>query len=199
VVNFWLIFIGFNLTFFPMHIVGLLGMPRRTYTYQAGLGWDGLNLLETIGAYVLVLGVLAFFINLVWSLRGGREAGANPWGGSSLEWAVPSPPEAYNFRVLPTVRSRDPLWQQDHVFEPANNLNGTKVSLATSMLDARPQAVLPMPKESAWPLSTAVGMAGFFVGVLISSGWLLALSLVVMIGSIIGWMWPTRPEGLAPE
>ncbi len=99
--NFWLTFIGFNLTFFPMHIVGLLGMPRRIYTYLGGLGWDGLNLLETIGAYTLAVGILLFVINVVWSRSDGETAEDNPWGGSSLEWATSSPPPPYNFEVLP--------------------------------------------------------------------------------------------------
>ena len=195
--NFWLVFIGFNLTFFPMHIVGLLGMPRRNYTFPAGLGWDGLNLLETIGSYILGLGVLAFVVNLAWSLRGGREAGPNPWGASTLEWATSSPPEAYNFRIIPTVRSRDPLWEQSEIFDPHNNVNGSRVTLGTSLLDARPKEVLPMPKESAWPLIVALGLSSLFVSVLLSAVWLFVLGLVVMSGGIVGWLWPTRPEGLA--
>ncbi len=195
--NFWLIFIGFNLTFFPMHIVGLLGMPRRTYTYLPGLGWDGLNLIETVGAYILGLGVVVFVCNLAWSMRGGREAGPNPWGASTLEWAIPSPPEPYNFRVIPTVSSRDPLWDEMEVFEPRNNVNGSRVTLGTSILDAQPKEVLPMPKESGWPLLVACGLLAFFVGVLGSTLALLALGALVTVGGTIGWLWPTRPEGLA--
>src|SRR5205085_10920646 len=88
--TFVVMFVGFNLAFFPMHLSGLLGMPRRVYTYQPGLGWDGLNLLSTIGAYVLGLGILAFMVNAVRSLRGGQSAGDNPWAGGTLEWATTS-------------------------------------------------------------------------------------------------------------
>lgn len=109
--NFWLMFIGFNLGFFPMHIAGLLGMPRRVYTYQAGIGWDTANLIETIGVYMLALGILVFFVNLMRSRRHGDRAGGNPWGANTLEWATPSPPPAYNFRAIPVVKGRDPLWE----------------------------------------------------------------------------------------
>ncbi len=109
--NFWVLFVGVNLTFFPMHFVGLRGMPRRVYTYPAGLGWDWLNLAESVGAVVTVIGVLLFIINVLWSRRYGAIAPANPWGASTLEWAVSSPPPEYNFAVIPTVRGRDPLWE----------------------------------------------------------------------------------------
>jgi cytochrome c oxidase subunit I+III len=197
VVNFWFVFIGFQLTFFPMHIVGLLGMPRRTYTYLPGLGWDGLNLLETMGGYILGIGVLLFLVNLFWSVRGGREAGPNPWGAGTLEWATQSPPEPYNYRVIPTIRSRDPLWDQDELFDPSSNVNGARVTLGTSMLDANPREVLPMPEDSGWPLIVAIGMAAFFVGWLISAGWVAVLGLFIIIFGVGAWNWPTREEGMA--
>jgi cytochrome c oxidase subunit 1/cytochrome c oxidase subunit I+III len=111
--NFWLTFIGFNLTFFPMHILGLLGMPRRTYTYLPGMGFELPNLLATIGGVILVIGILLFIINWIASLRNGEVAGDNPWDAGSLEWAIPSPPPPYNFRMIPTVTSSEPLWEQD--------------------------------------------------------------------------------------
>jgi cytochrome c oxidase subunit I+III len=109
--NFWVLFLGVNLTFFPMHFVGLRGMPRRVYTYPAGMGWDWLNLVESIGAVITVVGVLLFVINVIWSRRRGAIAPANPWGAATLEWATTSPPPEYNFAVIPTVRGRDPLWE----------------------------------------------------------------------------------------
>jgi cytochrome c oxidase subunit I len=108
--NFWTMFVGMNLAFMPMHVVGLRGMPRRVYTYPAGMGWDTLNLVETVGAYVTALGVLLFIVNVARSRRSGRLAGANPWGAGSLEWATSSPPKAYNFVTIPAVTSREPLW-----------------------------------------------------------------------------------------
>lgn len=121
--NFWTLFIGVNLTFFPMHIVGLRGMPRRVYTYPAGMGWDGLNSLETIGAYITAIGVLLFIINVIMSIRGGALAGPNPWGASSLEWMTSSPPPEYNFVTIPTVVGREPLWDaHDERIGPAGEL-----------------------------------------------------------------------------
>src|SRR3569623_3792583 len=109
-VSFWLTFVGFHLTFFPMHILGLMGMPRRVYTYPADMGWNGLNLLSTMGAYVLAIGVIVFVLNLVVSYRRGVAAGANPWGAGGLEWATSSPPPVYIFARTPFVEGREPLW-----------------------------------------------------------------------------------------
>jgi cytochrome c oxidase subunit I+III len=109
--NFWVLFSGVNLTFFPMHFVGLAGMPRRVYTYPSGMGWDWLNLAETAGAYLTAAGVLLFIVNVLWSRRSGRAAGANPWGAGSLEWATSSPPAEYNFVTIPSVNGREPLWE----------------------------------------------------------------------------------------
>jgi cytochrome c oxidase subunit I+III len=110
--NYWSFFIAFNVTFFPMHLLGLEGMPRRIYTYSSDLGWGNMNLLATVGAFVLALSVLLFFINVWRSLRSGGLADANPWGASGLEWATSSPPPAYNFAHIPVIDSSDPLW--DH-------------------------------------------------------------------------------------
>jgi cytochrome c oxidase subunit I len=110
--TFWVLFAGVNLTFFPMHIVGLRGMPRRVYTYPAEIGWDWLNMAESIGAVVTVVGILLFMINVIWSRKRGVIAGANPWGAATLEWATTSPPAEYNFVVIPSVRGRDPLWEE---------------------------------------------------------------------------------------
>ena len=118
--NFWVLFTGVNLTFFPMHVVGLRGMPRRIYTYPAGLGWDWLNLIESLGAVVTVVGILLFLVNVFRSLRSGALAPANPWGAATLEWSTSSPPPEYNFAVIPTVRGREPLWEaHDAVLGPA--------------------------------------------------------------------------------
>src|SRR5919205_2160796 len=108
--HFWLTFIGMNLTFFPMHIVGLNGMPRRTYRYDAGQGWETENLIETIGATILVVGTAIFVYNLIRSRRAGATAGSDPWGAPTPEWTIPSPPPEYNFATIPTIRSRYPLW-----------------------------------------------------------------------------------------
>ncbi len=108
--SFWTSFIGFNVAFLPMHLTGLLGMPRRVYTYPAHMGWDTLNMVTSIGAFVFAIGILLTSINVVVSLRFGRIAGPNPWDAPTLEWSMSSPPPPYNFAVLPTVASRHPLW-----------------------------------------------------------------------------------------
>ncbi|MFL5800840.1 MAG: cytochrome c oxidase subunit I [Roseiflexaceae bacterium] len=108
--HFWLMLIAFNITFFPMHILGTEGMPRRYYTYEAGMGWDLWNLIETIGAFAMAVSILLFIINMLSSLRRGPLAPADPWDAATLEWAVPSPPLAHNFDRIPVVHSRRPLW-----------------------------------------------------------------------------------------
>jgi cytochrome c oxidase subunit 1 len=108
--HFWLMLIAFNITFFPMHILGTEGMPRRYYTYEAGMGWDLWNLIETIGAFAMAFSILLFIINMLSSLRSGQPAPADPWDAATLEWAVPSPPAAHNFDRIPVVHSRRPLW-----------------------------------------------------------------------------------------
>ncbi len=112
--NFWLVFIGLNLTFFPMHMLGLLGMPRRQWTYHQGLGWNLYNFIASIGSFTIALGILIFLINIVLSFKRGARAGADPWDAWTLEWATASPPPEYNFVKTPVVRSRRPLWDQKH-------------------------------------------------------------------------------------
>ncbi len=112
--NFWLLVAGFLLAFQPMHILGILGMPRRIWTYNANMGWNDLNMVSTIGAYVIGAAVLAFVLNLILTLRGGKVAGPDPWDGWTLEWAAASPPVMHNFDRLPQVRSRRPLWDEKH-------------------------------------------------------------------------------------
>ena len=116
--HFWLLLIGFNLMFGPMHISGVMGMPRRVYTYAAGNGWQIWNQLSTVGAFIMGIGFLLFFWNLIVSLHRGTTAGDDPWDAWTLEWATRSPPPAYNFETVPTVRSRRPLWDLKHPEDP---------------------------------------------------------------------------------
>jgi cytochrome c oxidase subunit I len=116
--HFWLFTIGFHLTFDPQHFAGILGMPRRIYTYQPGRGWDIWNLLSTIGAFIQAAGAICLIVNLLWSGRKGKIAGDDPWDAWTLEWATTSPPPDYNFETLPEVRSRRPLWDLKHPEDP---------------------------------------------------------------------------------
>jgi cytochrome c oxidase subunit I len=116
--HFWLFLIGFHLTFDFMHIPGLLGMPRRIYTYEPGRGWDTLNFIVTVGVFFQAAGALVLVFNLIWSHLRGARSGNDPWDAWTLEWSTPSPPPAYNFAVIPTVRSRRPLWDLKHPDDP---------------------------------------------------------------------------------
>ena len=202
--NFWTMFIGFNLGFFPMHISGLLGMPRRVYTYPASAGWGSVNLITTIGSAVFAVGVLLFVINIFVSLRRGAVAGSNPWDAGTLEWAMESPPPPYNFAVIPIIRSRLPLWEDQlgdatpgmipgeghsHVSEGVVLAEGRE-TFGTSPLEAHPLHVLHMPEDSMFPLLLAVAMLGTAYGLVFSLWWLAILGGVGMLACLIGWLWP---------
>ena len=206
--NFWLMFIGFNLTFFPMHIAGLLGMPRRIYTYEPGLGWDTLNFLETVGAYILAVGIILFVINVFYSLGEGETAGDNPWGASSLEWATNSPPPPYNFRTLPLVHSRDPLWQQvetesgepgepDIYMENDPTDPYRRETLATDVVDADPSGILHMPGDTLIPLYLGLALLVFFVGFLLRQWWLAGLGSLAAFVLIVVWLWPEEGRAMS--
>src|SRR6266516_4677039 len=194
--SFWLMFIGFNLTFFPMHILGLLGMPRRVYTYPAGLGWDLYNGLETIGSFVLALGVLATVGNYIWSvsMRRGAVAGPDPWGADTLEWATASPPPAYNFLEIPTVTSGEPLWDQPElhdtharVIDPERTLVTGHDTLGTTVLDAELESILPMPHGSFVPVLSAAGLGLIFGGLITHLEVVIGIGAAVFVGSVLAW------------
>jgi cytochrome c oxidase subunit 1/cytochrome c oxidase subunit I+III len=197
--NFWTMFIGMNLAFLPMHLTGLLGMPRRVYTYPADLGWDALNLITSIGAFLFAIGVLLLLVNIAGSLRQGRKAGENPWDAATLEWSVPSPPPPYNFAVIPRVASRYPLWE-DHLGESAQRsllregpvLDHGRETIATTLLDGEPDLILKMPEDSYAPfILTVAGSAGL-VGLLVHRWWLAGVSAAVAAAALIVWLWPER-------
>jgi cytochrome c oxidase subunit 1 len=118
VLHFCLFVIGFHMTFDVMHIPGILGMPRRIYTYEPQRGWDTLNLIVTVGALIQGMAVLVFVWNLIHSYFKGAVAGNDPWDAWTLEWSVSSPPPAYNFATIPVVASRRPLWDWKHPEDP---------------------------------------------------------------------------------
>jgi cytochrome c oxidase subunit I+III len=195
--NFWTMFLGANLVFFPMHIVGLLGMPRRIYTYPSGFGWDAFNLVETVGAFLLALGVALFLANVAWSRKRGRLGGVNPWDAPTLEWSIPSPPPAYNFATMPTIGSRHPLWEAQ-LSEGATRsrladgpvLPDGRETFATTPLDAEPAAVMRMPDDSYAPIALAVSVAVIAYGLLFSLLWLAALGAAAAAAVAIAWLWP---------
>jgi cytochrome c oxidase subunit I+III len=195
-VSFWLMFIGFNLAFFPMHLLGLHGMPRRVYTYQAGMGWDNLNLLSTIGAVTLALGILVTLINAVRSAFAGQLAPANPWGGGTLEWATDSPPRPCNFHAIPVVFGRDPIWQPPPSGSPSH-VSGlaadSREQLVTTVLDAMPSHRMTMPSPSPWPFLSAVATTILFIGSIFTP-WAVVWGSIPVAAGLIMWFWPKRDE-----
>ncbi|MEP6778584.1 MAG: cytochrome c oxidase subunit I [Gemmatimonadaceae bacterium] len=197
--GFWISFIGTNLVFFPMHLVGMMGMPRRIYTYAAEMGWGPLNLLETVGFIVLTLGILLFFVNVLVSARRGAAAGDNPWDAPTLEWATSSPPPPYNFAVIPTIASRHPLWE-DRLNESAARstfanglvLSDGRETGGTSALDAQPTVVLRMPGDSYVPILLALALTLTFFGLLAGSAWLSAFACAGVLASVLSWLWPDK-------
>ena len=189
IVNFLLMFVGFNLVFFPMHILGLNGMPRRVYTYVPETGWGDLNFLATVGAGVMSLGVLAFLANVAYSLKRGAAADANPWGADTLEWATSSPPPDYNFQYIPTVQGRHAIWNQT---PDAPIVTGLSVlrreTLATTIHDAAPNHRYEMQKDSIYPFLMALVTGGAFIG-LIFTPWALVLGLGAAFVVMFGWFW----------
>jgi cytochrome c oxidase subunit I len=183
--HFWLMFIGFNLTFFPMHFVGLHGMARRTYTYSADLGFQTLNQIETAGSFVLALSFLVFLINIIRTWRAPRNAPADPWNGATLEWAIPSPPQEFNFAEIPLVHSRDPLW------ETKRERGGTLPEPAR--VSGRG---IHMPNPSYWPAVTAIGVLAVLMSLMFLSHFG-PLGVVVAAGILfLGvFMWAFEPAG----
>lgn len=199
-ISFWLVFLGFNLTFFPMHQLGLNGMPRRIYTYVSETGWGPLNLLATIGAVVLALGLVLYALNAFISMKSGIPAGANPWDADTLEWAAPSPPPTYNFVHIPVVRGHSPLWEEPESAPMVTGLATDKREvLITRVLDAEPDHRYAFPAPTLWPFLAALGTGGMFIGSLFTP-WAVVVALPITGILVTGWFWPTTPhkEGEAP-
>ena len=190
--QFGLFFIAFNVAFFPMHILGLQGMPRRVYTYPADAGWTGLNLLSSIGALGIAVSVLLFIINVMRSWRGGALAGADPWSAGTLEWSVASPPPSANFNVVPVVHALDPLWEP-----PASPSHVTGLStryreiLITSIVDADLDHRLWLPASTPWPFIAAIATTILFIGSIFSP-WAVVWAMLPVAAACTLWFWPER-------
>jgi cytochrome c oxidase subunit 1 len=207
--NFWTFFIFFNVTFMPMHWTGLLGMPRRVYTYGPELGVTGLNQVSTIGAIGLGFSVLIFIVNLFLSLRSGEPAPDDPWDGATLEWSIPSPPPVYNFARIPTVHSRDAWWAMKHPERmhldpievtplaggPAHATERAHEVVATTAV-AESQTVIHMPSPSYWPLIAATGLFLMAAGLLVAQvpgigtaaiPLFTVIGFFVLVAAIYGW------------
>ncbi len=172
--HFWLQLVGMNLAFFPMHFIGLLGMPRRVYTYSPELGVGALNLVSTIGAFLIALAILIFLVNLWHSRTHGQPAPNDPWGGATLEWSVSSPPPVYNFSVIPTVTSRLPRWSTERhgpMRDPP----------------AMPPEPIHVPGGSWWPLVAALGLPVMALALLTHTLWVAFVGVALLIGGIYRW------------
>ncbi|MGZ4280834.1 MAG: cytochrome c oxidase subunit I [Gaiellaceae bacterium] len=198
--SFWLAFVGTAVTFFPMHIVGLLGMTRRVYTYQAGLGWDAYNLTETVGAFVLTAGLLLIFLNLLVSRFRGVPAGPDPFFGGTLEWTTSSPPPPYNFAVIPTVTSPYPNWNREERAADMRRFERGELvwadgheTPASTVRDGIFDDVLEMPSESPWPLVLAVCVSALFAMLLVRHYVVAAIFAALAAAALAGWHW-REPE-----
>jgi cytochrome c oxidase subunit I+III len=191
---FGLMFGGFNLAFFPMHITGLLGMPRRVYTYGPEMGWNGLNMLSTVGAFLFAAGVVLFFLDAARTLRRPARAVGNPWNAPTLEWL---PSEDYGNRSIARIDSHDPLWDQPQlareVEEGSHYLpqvaTGRRETIATSPIAAEPRYLLVLPGDSWLPVLAAFGTAAFFLLLTVKLYLLAWICGLVAVGAVLGWMW----------
>jgi cytochrome c oxidase subunit 1 len=186
-IHFWLNFIAMSLTFFPMHFSGMLGMPRRIYTYDSGQGWDAFNLMSSIGAYMLVAATAIFVFNFFRSRKHGEIAGSNPWGAGTLEWTLPSPVPEYNFAVLPQVSSRYPLWEGNEKDAESARINSQEGKTAEELH-------IVLPYSTIKPMVVAGSMVLMFLG-LITTKALIFIGAALMVASLYSWLLsPLEPE-----
>jgi cytochrome c oxidase subunit I+III len=196
---FGLTFVGFNVAFFPMHVTGLAGMPRRVHTYASYLGWDALNLVSTAGAFMIALGVLLFIVDVARRFRMSSEGNAgNVWNAGTLEWL---PSGNYSNRSIPIVTSDYPLWQQPGLAEKVeagayylpNAASGGRDTMVTSAFEARPQFLLRMPMPGWAPVIGALGTAAFFLLLTFKLVWPAVIGGAIGIAALLHWAWGLDP------
>jgi heme/copper-type cytochrome/quinol oxidase subunit 1 len=199
-ISFWILFVGTNLLFFPMHIVGLLGMTRRVSTYPDGLGWTAYNLAETIGGFVTLAGILLLLGNLFYSYLRAPAAGPDPWHGPTLEWTTSSPPPDYDYAVIPRVSSAYPNWDPvDREFDRRNLADGVLVlergheQPAVTPVDARFDEIVQMPHESPWPPILALALSLVFLMLVIGRYGAAAIMGIFCVLALAGWH-STEPQ-----
>jgi cytochrome c oxidase subunit 1 len=191
-IHFWMMLIGFNMTFGPFHILGLKGMPRRYYTYQEGLGWEMWNMLSTLGAFLIAASTLVFMYNWVKSKREGEISGPDPWDGRTLEWTMPSPPPEHNFDEIPTVTERDEFWHRKY----KEDKKGRPVPVPTGGADEHSEDeaqsdaghAIHMPSPSYFPFVAAFGLPVMGYAVILQSWALGVVGAIVMLSGFYGWV-----------
>ena len=196
-IAFWLTFIGFNVAFLPMHLTGLRGMPRRVFTYPAGLGFDTLNLTTSIGAFILAAGVAVVFWDLVRPRGKQPYSERNPWGAGTLEWLQEMPGKPWGMRSIPEIDSRYPLWDQSNFVRDVDKgrfylpdaEEGKRETIVTSVIDAQPEQCLRLPGPTFITLFAALTTGGFFIFGTYHLWWLAFISLALAICVIIYWLW----------
>ena len=192
-ITFGVLFVGFNITFFPMHQLGLMGMPRRVYTYPADMGWNTLNFVSTLGAFLLVVGGALLVFNAVRSYAWGSLAGDNPWNADTLEWGTSSPPPVYNFLYPPVVEGRYALWDRTPNAPVVTGLRlDCREVLVTDVMDAQPSNRTDFPAPSIWPFLAAVATSLMFFGSIFTA-WAIPIGTVPIAITLIGWFWPKAP------
>ena len=186
--HFWTMFIGFNLTFQPMMVSGLLGMPRRVSTYGEGFGFDLWNMMSTAGAFLIAFSILVFIVNVFVSLRSKEEAGADPWDGRTLEWAIPSPPPVYNFATIPQVKELDDFWHQKYVESEQGEPVPVVAGAASEEEEHEDEGHgIHLPSPSFMPFIAAFGPIIMAFGFIYADWALLAAGVTVLLVGIYGW------------
>jgi cytochrome c oxidase subunit 1 len=197
-VNFVLLFVGFNMVFFPMHILGLHGMPRRVYTYVSETGWGDLNMLATVGAFVMGVAVLIFVGNVFYSRKFGKIAGENPWGADTLEWMAPSPPPSYTYQYIPVVQGRHALWSRTEDKPVVTGLHvHVREMLATTIHDAAPEHRYDMHGPSIIPFIVSLITGVMFVGFMFTP-WSLPIGMGLLFFGFFAWFWNNSTEARFP-